>query len=101
MHPLNLIILAGNQVRGRLSVFNILEYSIRGVLIKWGNTVLSMLTFTPTSKSGFKMFPVSTLDIDIDIVELELHKRTSFENELEIRKYFRNYVTYIEFWAAL
>ncbi len=44
------------------------------------------------------MFPVSMLDIDIDIVELELHKRTGLENELEIRKYFRNYVTYIEFW---
>ncbi len=38
------------------------------------------------------------LDIDIDIVELELHTRTGFENELEIWKYFRNYVTYIEFW---
>ncbi len=62
--------------------------------------VLSMLTFTPTSKSGFNV-SCFTLDIDIDIVELELHKRTSFENELEIRKYFRNYVTYIEFWAAL
>ncbi len=47
------------------------------------------------------MFPVSMLDIDIDIVELELHKRTGLENELEIGKYFRNYVTYIEFWAAL
>ncbi len=43
------------------------------------------------------MFPVSMFDIDIDIVELELHKRTGLENELEIRKYFRNYVTYIEF----
>ncbi len=41
------------------------------------------------------------LDIDIDTVELKHRKRTGLENELEIRKYFRNYVTYIEFWAAL
>ncbi len=29
------------------------------------------------------MVPVSVLDIDIDIVELELHTRTGLENELE------------------
>ncbi len=38
-HPLNLIIFGREPSPWTTSVFNMLEYSIRGVFNKWGNTV--------------------------------------------------------------
>ncbi len=39
MHPLNLIIFGREPSPWTTSVLNMLEYSIRGVFNKWGNTV--------------------------------------------------------------